>query len=236
MKTQTKLPEHVAIIMDGNGRWARKRHLPRVAGHQQGAERVREIVQAAAELGIKVLTLFAFSTENWARPKEEVNALMRYFEEFLDKELDNLQKNNVRFIAIGRQRPLPENILEKMQNVERLTSSNKGLTLVLAINYGARQEITDAVKQIVENCLQGNLQCDDINEHTVSSFLYTKDLPDPDLLIRTSGEQRISNFLLWQLSYTEFYFTKTLWPDFSRRHFEQAIKQYSLRQRRFGKL
>ncbi|MDD5347365.1 MAG: isoprenyl transferase [Candidatus Omnitrophica bacterium] len=231
---EARSPSHVAIIMDGNGRWAEERHLPRAAGHREGTMRVKEIVRASGELGIKVLTLFAFSTENWSRPKKEVDMLMRYFDSFLDREVAGLHKNNVKFTVIGRGRPLPDHLLDKIRSAEQKTKKNTGLVLVLAVNYGARQELIDAVKKMCAQFESGDLDFSDLDEQKFNDYLYTRGLPDPDLLIRTSGEQRISNFLLWQLSYTELYFTRTYWPDFHRRDLELAVKEYRRRQRRFG--
>lgn len=236
MTRVNNIPQHVAIIMDGNGRWAKERGLPRIAGHRQGAQQVKEIVRAASELAIKVLTLFVFSSENWSRPKKEINTLMRYLNDYLDKEINNLHKNNIRFKVIGRKHPLPQNLLAKIKEAEIKTQNNDGMVLVLALNYGSRQEITDAAKKIVEAALRKELNLDSLDEETFSSYLYTHDLPDPDLLIRTSGEIRISNFLLWQLSYAELYFPKIYWPDFKRKDFIRAIKEYQKRQRRYGNI
>jgi undecaprenyl diphosphate synthase len=230
------IPRHVAIIMDGNGRWAKERGLPRIAGHRQGTKRVKEIVRTAKELGIKVLTLFAFSSENWSRPKKEIDTLLRYFNDYLDKEINNLHKNNIRFKVIGRKHPLPQNLLEKIKESEIKTENNDGMVLVLALNYGSRQEITDAAKKIADALLRKELNLDDLDENTFSRYLYTQGLPDPDLLIRTSGEVRISNFLLWQASYAELYFPKTYWPDFKKEDLILAIKEYNKRQRRYGQI
>ena len=234
MIDKNNLPKHIAIIMDGNGRWAKEKGLSRIAGHLEGIERVRDTVNIAAELGIKALTFFAFSTENWSRPKTEVSMLMRYLNNFLDREVKSLHKNNIRFRVIGRADPLPKQVLNKISKSEELTRNNTGLTMILALNYGSRQEITDAAKRIAEDVLKGRVDSSDINEDFFCGYLYTAGIPDPDLLIRTSGEMRISNFLLWQLSYAEFYFPKVCWPDFKRPYFEEAIKEYQLRERRFG--
>jgi len=234
MANKSTIPQHVAIIMDGNGRWAKERGLPRIAGHRQGAQQVKEIVQTASELAIKVLTLFAFSNENWSRPKKEINTLLRYFHDYLNKEINNLHKNNIRFKVIGRKHPLPQNLLAKIKEAEIKTQNNDGMVLVLALNYGSRQEITDAAKKIVDAALKGKLDLDELDEKAFSQCLYTHELPDPDLLIRTSGEIRISNFLLWQLSYAELYFPKIYWPDFKRKDFIRAIKEYQKRKRRYG--
>ncbi|MCX5705287.1 MAG: isoprenyl transferase [Candidatus Omnitrophica bacterium] len=234
MIDKNNLPKHVAIIMDGNGRWAKEKGLGRIAGHLEGIERVRDTVNTAAELGIKALTFFAFSTENWSRPKSEVSMLMRYLNNFLDREVKKLHKNNIRFRVIGRAAPLPKQVLNKISKSEELTRNNTGLIMILALNYGSRQEIADAAKRIAVDVLKGRVDTSEINEDLFSGYLYTAGIPDPDLLIRTSGEMRISNFLLWQLSYAEFYFPKVYWPDFKRPYFEEAIKEYQLRERRFG--
>lgn len=230
------LPIHIAIIMDGNGRWAKERGLPRTAGHREGIKRIKEIVKSAKELGIKYLTLFAFSTENWNRPKEEVDMLMRYLDNFLKKEIENLHRNNIRLLVIGRDSPIPEYLLNRIRSAEDYTRNNTGMILVIALNYGARQEIVDAVRKYSLLVAEGKMDPLQLNEDIFSKFLYTKDLPDPDLLIRTSGEQRISNFLLWQISYTEFYFTKKYWPDFTEKDLLKAISVYQRRQRRFGRI
>ncbi|HTL71385.1 MAG TPA: isoprenyl transferase [Candidatus Eisenbacteria bacterium] len=224
-----KTPQHVAIIMDGNGRWARERGLPRVAGHQAGVEAVREAVKAAIEMEIGVLTLYAFSQENWKRPKEEVSVLMGLLDFFLKKEVKNLQKEGVRLNIIGRIEALPPPIVAKLRSAMEETAGNRRLTLNLALNYGARQEILDAVGRLLAERPQGPL-----TEEGFSSYLYTSGLPDPDLLIRTSGEMRLSNFLLWQLSYAEIYITKKYWPDFSKADFLKAVREYGRRERRFG--
>jgi undecaprenyl diphosphate synthase len=234
MINKDRIPKHIAIIMDGNGRWAKERGLPRTAGHRQGAKKVRSIIQAASELGVRVLTLFAFSHENWSRPKREVGMLMRYLNDFLDREASELIRKNIRFLVIGRSQPIPEYLQEKIRQVEERTRGNTALTLVLALNYGSRQEIVDAAKKIAEAAIQGQIEIADLSEDKFSSYLYTYGLDDPDLLIRTSGEKRISNFLLWQLSYTELYFTKKYWPDFNQQDLKKAITEYQSRQRRFG--
>ena len=234
MLDKNNIPKHVAIIMDGNGRWAKERGLPRNAGHRRGIERIKGIVNAARELGIKAVTFFAFSTENWNRPKEEIDMLMRSLNKFLDRQIDELNKNNVRFKVIGKEKPLPEYILAKIKKTEDITEGNTGVTMVLALNYGAKQEIVDAVKKFTNSVLKGEASVDDLDMELFSRYLYTAGLPDPDLLIRTSGEMRISNFLLWQLSYAELYFSKKYWPDFKRSDFEKAIEDYQKRERRFG--
>lgn len=235
MVTTNKIPKHVAIIMDGNGRWAKKRGLPRSAGHKAGIETVREIVKASKDLGIKVLTVYAFSIENWTRPKREVSFLMRYLENFLTKYTDELNQNDVRFMAIGRiAQPLPLSTRQKLMETMEATKANSSLVFNLALNYGGRQEIVDATKGIVEAVKVGIENPSMIDETVFSKYLYTADLPDPDLLIRTSGELRISNFLLWQISYSEIYITPRLWPDFKKRDLVEAIEEYSKRERRFG--
>ena len=236
MLDKDNIPKHVAIIMDGNGRWARKHGLPRSAGHQRGIKRIKEIVKSASELGIKILTLFAFSTENWQRPKREVDMLMRAFLNFLEKDISELNKNNIRFRVIGRDKPLSEELLNKIGQAESLTSSNSGLTVVLALNYGGRTEIVDAAARLFESIQKGAYEISQVSEETFSRFLYAPDLPSPDLLIRTSGELRLSNFLLWQLAYTELYFTKIYWPDFTEDDLIKAIVEYQKRERRFGRV
>ena len=234
MQSSQSLPKHIAIIMDGNGRWARQKGLARTAGHREGAESVRDIVKTCSELGIRVLTLYAFSVENWNRPKGEINLLMRYFAHFLDKELPDLEKNNIRLMVIGRIDALSKDLQKKIKNTQDKTSKNSGMTLVLALNYGARQEIVDALKRILKDVEDKVLKPEQLDENNFSDYLYTAGLPEPDLLIRTSGEMRISNFLLWQLSYAEFYFPKKCWPDFRRADLEEAIGEFQKRERRFG--
>ena len=234
MRFDTGTPRHIAIIMDGNGRWAREKKLPRTMGHREGIKRVKEIVRAAGELGLKVLTLFAFSTENWTRPKNEVNVLLRSLVVFLGRELNALIKDNVRFLWIGRRDSVPGYVLKSIEEAEEKTRHNSGLTVVLAFNYGARQEIVDALKKIGKDLLEHSLSLDSVDEDLFSSYLYTKGLPDPDLLIRTSGEMRLSNFLLWQASYAELYFPKKYWPDFKKEDLVKAIRFYKRRERRFG--
>lgn len=234
MFDKNNVPGHIAIIMDGNGRWAKEKGLPRSAGHHQGIERVKEIINACADLGIKVVTFFAFSTENWNRPKKEVDMLMRYLNNFLEREIKKLDKNNIRFLVIGRDNPVPEYLQKKLRAAELKTKANTGLTVVLALNYGARQEIVDAVKKFADAVMRGETDIKTLDVDEFNKYLYTAGLPDPDLLIRPSGELRISNFLLWQLSYTELYFPKKLWPDFKRKDIEEAIEAYQKRERRFG--
>lgn len=228
---KNKLPLHIAIIMDGNGRWAKKHHLPRLAGHREGAKAVREVVRACGELGIKYLTLYAFSTENWARPRKEVTGLMRLLSATLKREALELNQNNVRFQVIGRIEELPDYAQRQISQAIELTKDNTGLILNLALNYGGRQEITDAVKKLVGD----GLKPENISESEISKRLYTKDMPDTDLLIRTSGEYRVSNFLLWQIAYTEIYVTSVLWPDFGKKELCEAIGDYQKRERRFGR-
>lgn len=230
------LPEHVAIIMDGNGRWAKKRHRPRVDGHREGINSVREIVRAAGELNLRYLTLYTFSTENWRRPKSEVAALMSLLISTIRAEVEELQRNNVRLATIGRMEDLPYLARQGMEHAKRVLSKNTGLTLNLALSYSSRQEITDAVRRIAADVAAGRLSPAAIDDETISSRLYTSEIPDPDLLIRTSGEQRLSNFLLWQLAYTEIYVTDVLWPDFRRKEFYDALCDFQKRERRFGKV
>lgn len=230
------LPEHIAIIMDGNGRWARRRNLPRTAGHEAGVEAVRKVVRAAAEVGIKYLTLYTFSVENWKRPREEVAALMKLLTRTTRREIDELNRNNVRLITTGRIDELSVTRRKVLSHAVEKTRNNTGLVLNLALNYGGRTEIIDAVKAIALAVRSRHIQPGEINEALFSEYLYTAGLPDPDLLIRTSGEMRISNFLVWQTSYTELYITDVLWPDFGRKELFQAIIEYQKRERRFGKV
>jgi undecaprenyl diphosphate synthase len=231
-----KIPKHVAIIMDGNGRWAKLKSMIRVQGHRAGAESVREVVKAAGEFGVKYLTLYAFSVENWRRPKTEVGTLMKLLQQFLHDELADLMKNNVRLQAIGRLTDLPEQVREQLHETIRATRENTGLTLILALSYSGRVEIIEAVHSIIREIKLGHLDSAQIDEQMFNHHLYTRYYPDPDLLIRTSGDMRLSKFLLWQLSYTEIYITPTLWPDFRRQHFAEALIDYGKRQRRFGLL
>ncbi len=226
------LPQHIAIIMDGNGRWAKQRGKYRTTGHKKGVESVRKVIAHSAKRGIKYLTLYTFSTENWKRPKREVNTLMKMFSYLLNKEVAELYKNNVRIKFLGRRDRLNKSLIEKMNKAEEMTEQNTGLTLILAIDYGGRQEIVDAVKKI---CLE-NKKYKDINEESFKKYLYLPDIPDPDLLIRTANEMRISNFLLWQIAYSEIYVTDTLWPDFDEEELEKAINEYSKRERKFGQI
>jgi len=233
---RNKLPEHVAIIMDGNGRWAQKKGNQRIFGHKNAITAVRETVEAAAEIGIKYLTLYAFSTENWKRPKQEVDALMSLLVTTINSERDTLLKNNVRLLTIGDTEGLPQNVRKGLKELIDVTAQNTGLSLVLALNYGARWEILNAVKQIIIEHNKNAVDLNSINETLFEQYLNTKDIPDPDLLIRTSGEYRISNFLIWQIAYTELYFTDVLWPDFRKENLLQAIIDYQFRERRFGKI
>src|SRR5437763_9353835 len=235
-EARSLLPNHVAIIMDGNGRWAKQRNLPRIEGHRNGAESVRAVVRAAGEIGIKYLTLYAFSVENWSRPKEEVDTLMKYLARYLKSEAAELQKNNVRLEVIGQIYRLPEPVQEQLSRTINTLSRNNGLTLVLALSYGSRTEMVDAVRSIATKAQQRKLDPAEITEQTISKHLYTKNIPDPDLLIRTSGEMRLSNFLLSQISYAEVVVTPTLWPDFRKPQFYAALEEYNQRHRRFGGL
>jgi len=233
---KARIPEHVAIIMDGNGRWAQKNRMPRIFGYKKGAEVLREIVIACRDIGVKYITAYSFSSENWARPKDEVNELMKLFIEVLERELDLLIKNKVKLNLIGSREIIPKEVLEVFKNAELKTKDNSDIVLNIAFNYGSRQEIFDAVKKVLKLHLEKKLDIIKSDFNVLSEYLYTSKIPDPDLLIRTSGELRISNFLLWQIAYTELYFTKVLWPDFSRKYFFKAIYEYQHRSRRFGKL
>lgn len=228
------VPRHVAVIMDGNGRWAAKRGLPRIAGHQAGAKAVRESIVACIELGIEYLTVYSFSSENWRRSTEEVSGLMGLFVEVLERELDNLQRMRVRVRVIGREEGIPKATMDAFRRTETSTASNAALTLLVALNYGGRAEITDAARAIARDVLSGTLDPAEIDEDAVSNRLYTAGIPDPDLIVRTSGELRVSNFLLWQLAYAELYATGVLWPDFKRGDMLRAVVDYQKRARRFG--
>jgi len=227
-------PRHIAIIMDGNGRWARERGLPRIKGHEQGAQSVRAVTEACVELGVPFLTVYAFSTENWRRPKEETDALMVLLEQFIAQELPELMENNIRLRAIGRLADLPQRCQDALARAIETTSANNALTLILALSYSGRSEIIDAVRALCRGSVAGRLDPETIDEAAISAALYTGDYPDPDLLIRTSGEMRLSNFLLWQLSYTEIYVTEKLWPDFGKGDLREAVAAFHKRQRRFG--
>ncbi len=233
---RNKLPHHVAVIMDGNGRWAKRKGNVRIFGHQNGVKAVRQITEAAGELGVEYLTLYAFSTENWNRPKGEVDALMGLFVNAIQNETENLLKNNVRLSVIGELSDLPASVLKQLQSAIDYTADNTGLNLVIAVSYSGRWEITSAVKKIVKDVRAGNLDPEHIDDSVFESYLNTSTIPDPELLIRTSGEKRISNFMLWQLAYTELYFTPVLWPDFRKEHFYEAILDFQRRDRRFGRV
>ncbi|MDX1952715.1 MAG: isoprenyl transferase [Verrucomicrobiota bacterium] len=235
-EARATLPAHVAIIMDGNGRWAKERHLPRVEGHRMGVESVRAVVRACGELGIKYLTLYAFSVENWNRPKDEVDTLMKYLARYLKNEIGELNKSNVRLEVIGQIYRLPEFVQEQLEKTRAALSKNNGLTLILALSYGGRTEIVEAARNIASKVKEGKLDPAEITEQVITQHLYTHAWPDPDLLIRTSGELRVSNFLLWQISYTEFVVTPTLWPDFRKAQLYTALEEYTRRHRRFGGL
>lgn len=229
-----KLPNHVAIIMDGNGRWAKQRALNRIRGHEEGAESVRDIVRASREIGISWLTLYAFSEENWKRPKYEIQALMRLLKRFLKSELREMLENGIRFQTIGRTHKLPDDVQKVIRETIDRTSQNKNMVLTLALSYGARQEIFDAVRQIARRVESGEITIGEITEQLISESLYTEGMPDPDLLIRTSGEYRVSNFLLWQIAYTEIFTTPTFWPDFRKDEYLRALADYQTRERRYG--
>ncbi len=228
------LPKHVAIIMDGNGRWAKKKAMNRIRGHEEGAGSVRNIVKVSREIGIPWLTLYAFSEENWKRPKYEVEALMKLLSRFLKGELDEMLNNGIRFQTIGRIDKLPKYVQDRVQKTVEKTSRNKGMVLTLALSYGSRQEVSDAIQKIAKRIESGDLTSEKITEQIISDSLYTGGMPDPDLLIRTSAEYRLSNFLLWQMAYTEFYFTPTLWPEFRKDEYLEDIEEYQKRERRFG--
>jgi len=230
------LPRHVAVIMDGNGRWAKKRLMNRIKGHEKGSETVRTVVRTSRELGISVLTLYAFSTENWQRPKAEVAALMMLLDGFLKSERKEMMDNDIRLNTIGQIDRLPGFVRKVLEEIMQVTGQNRSMTLNLALSYGARNEIVRMVRSIAEKSISGDITPEAISEQLVSDHLYTADFPDPDLLIRTSGEMRISNFLLWQIAYSEIYVTKTLWPDFSKEEYLQILKDYQQRERRFGKV
>lgn len=233
--SKEKLPKHLAIIMDGNGRWAKKNGFLRTIGHENGVKTVRNVVETCSEIGIDYLTLYAFSTENWNRPKFEVQMLMKLLVKSLKKELKTFTKNNIRLNAIGNLDYLPTDVRKELTEVLEKTKDNNKLTLTLALSYGAREELVSATKQICENVKNNIISIDEIDETIINNHLYTKNIPDVDLVIRTSGEQRISNFLLWQIAYAELYFTEVLWPDFTTEHLMEALKNYQDRERRFGK-
>lgn len=227
---------HIAIIMDGNGRWAQSRGLPRSVGHKKGAETLQQIVKAAADFGVEYMTVYAFSTENWKRDKEEVNYLMNLLRQYLATELQEIKKQGARIKVIGEREMLDKDIIAKIEHLEKETSQNQKFTFCIALSYGSRAEIVSAVKKTVNSVASGAIKAEDINEKTFSEALYTSDIPDPDLVIRTSGEQRISNYLLWQIAYSELFFTKTLWPDFTPEELKEIIEDFNLRERRYGKV
>lgn len=227
-------PKHIAIIMDGNGRWAKKKGLPKIMGHSQGVESVKNVVKACIKFGVKYLTLYAFSTENWQRPKKEVEALFGLLEQFLDNQMYLFKENNVRLSVIGQRDKIWPKLREKIEHFEKETLNNGSLRLNIALSYGGRQEILDAVKSLIDTAKKEKIDSSSINERVFSEFLYTKGIPDPDLLIRTSGEMRVSNFLLWQISYAEIYVTEKFWPDFGEKDLKLAIEAYQKRERRFG--
>ncbi len=230
------IPSHIAIIMDGNGRWAKSRFLPRAAGHKAGVETIRKVIKECSRLNVNHLTLYAFSTENWKRPKLEVDTLMTLLSSYLKSEIKELHKNNVKVTTIGDMSKLPDVCVEELEKAYELTKDNTGVNLNLALNYGSRYDITLALKNILNDLKDSDIHIDDISEELISDYLSTKYLKDPDLIIRTSGEQRLSNFLLWEAAYSEFYFTDTLWPDFDEKELRKAIYEYQNRERRFGGL
>jgi len=234
LKKSGEIPKHIAIIMDGNGRWAKKRGLPRVAGHREGVKSVRDVVEACAQLGVKYLTLFAFSTENWKRPKHEIDTLMKLLIKTLRTETDKLHKNDIKLMAIGDIESLPVEVQRELKEAIEKTKNNKRMVLNLALSYSGRWEIIEAVKGIARDVKSGKIKVEEINDSLFASYLKTAGIPEPDLLIRTSGEFRISNFLLWQIAYTELYICDCLWPDFRRKHLYEAIRDYQKRERRFG--
>ena len=236
MNSEENRLEHIAIIMDGNGRWAKKRGLPRTLGHRKGAEVVKEICKAAEKAGIKYLTLYAFSTENWKRSEDEVASLMDLLRQYLKSDFQELHERGVRIRFIGERQMLPADIVENMVKLEDQTAANDKMTLCIALSYGSRQEIVHAARRLALLAKRGDINVDDIDKKLFSDMLYTKDIPDPDILIRTSGEQRISNYLLWQLAYTEFFFTDALWPDFNEKQLLEIIDSYKSRERRYGKI
>ena len=228
------VPQHVAIILDGNGRWAKKKHLPRNMGHVQGSKTVERIIEDAYDLGIKYLTVYAFSTENWKRPKDEVDALMKLLRDYLKNCIKRANKNNMKVWVIGDVSGLSQDLQDKIRQLEEASKDNTGINFTIALNYGSRDEMVRAMKHMAEDIQSGRIQKEDITEASFQNYLDTRDLPDPDLMIRTSGEERLSNFMLWQLAYTEFYFTDVLWPDFNKKELKKAIEYYNGRDRRFG--
>ena len=233
-ENEKKVPAHVAIILDGNGRWAKKRGLPRTMGHREGCKVVEQTVEDAAKLGIRYLTVYACSTENWKRSAEEVGTLMQLFRYYMKRLLKVAKANNVRVCMIGERSRFDNDIIEGINRLEEETRDNTQMTFTIAVNYGSRDEITRAVRHMLKDCQAGTLSPEQVSEETISGYLDTREIPDPDLLIRTSGEERLSNFLLWQLAYAEFYFTDVLWPDFNKAELEKAIEKYNSRDRRFG--
>ena len=231
-----QMPRHIAVIMDGNGRWAEQRGLPRIEGHRQGGITVEEVVLHCVDLGIETIHMYSFSVENWTRPAEEIQGLMHLYTQYLVSMRNMLMDNDIRLVHLGQQATLPGPVLDEVEKSMAMTAENAGLTLALALNYGGRTEIVDAVKAIARECIDGELKIEDIDQACFNRHLYTAGLPDPDLLIRTANEMRISNFLLWQISYCEFYVTKTLWPDFTRASLDEAIREYARRDRRFGNI
>lgn len=229
-----RVPEHVAIILDGNGRWAKKHHVPKNVGHSKGSDNVEKIVEAAHDMGIKYITVYAFSTENWNRSEKEVNALMKLLRDYLKQCLKKSKDNNMRCLIIGDKSGLDQDIQDSIDELEEFSKDFDGITFVIALNYGSRDEIRRAVADIAKDCADGKMNADDITEEMISAHLDTKGIPDPDLLIRTSGEIRLSNFLMWQAAYTEYYFTDVLWPDFKPKHLMAAIEEYNKRDRRYG--
>ena len=234
--TELKIPNHIAIILDGNGRWAKKRLMPRNYGHAKGAKTVEKICEEAWDMGIKYLTVYAFSTENWKRPQDEVDALMKLLKNYLKDCIERSNSNDMRVRVIGDKTALNDEIRDKIEELEEMTKDNKGLNFTIAINYGSRDEMVRAMKKMAMDVKEGKVSPEELSEATFENYLDTIGIPDPDLLIRTSGEQRLSNYLLWQLAYTEFYFTDVLWPDFSKKDLEQAVLAYNKRDRRFGKV
>jgi undecaprenyl diphosphate synthase len=231
-----RLPQHIAIIMDGNGRWAQRRHLPRISGHRAGVQSARTVIETCARLNIPALTLYAFSMENWRRPKAEIDFLMRLLREYLRKELPVIHRNNIRLLVIGRSDQLPAAVLKDVDRAMEQTAGNTGMKLAVALNYGGRAELVDAFNRILQHRGQNGRPSEPVTEETISQNLYTAELPDPDLLIRTSGEMRVSNFLLWQIAYAEIYVTETLWPDFTRAQLYEALLEFQKRERRYGGL
>ena len=235
-QARENLPTHVAIIMDGNGRWAKQRHLPRVEGHRMGVDSVRAVLRSCGEIGVKYLTLYAFSVENWNRPQDEVDMLMKYLARYLKSEINELNKHNVRLEVIGQVYRLPEFVQEQLKKTQAALALNTGLTLILALSYGGRTEIIEATRALAQKAKEGKIEPAEINDLMFAQHLYTAHCPDPDLVIRTSGEMRVSNFLLWQISYSEFVVTPTLWPDFRKPQLYEALEEYARRHRRFGAL